>query len=323
MQCFFRRYPDKLSDKRMQSLFSKLLQDHSFSLNQKNNFGNTPLDILEESRERLKSSGNFHADSVNGFMSSLVALSEAENAENKRLKICKDVFIKRNSIRRLSDEVAESKVIKAKFNDILYQTCVDIVSDDAAQYADVYAVNLARLDQILSDSILRGTLLNTDAEGNNFLQKLCLDIASQKVSSSSGEKLVELFSAVVSRLEKIDQSLLENLLFNTRNSKYENTVETVACVPGAHAVFRKLESVFGKHKLSDHCDFCSMLVNSAGAGDNILYEHLCSNYAIDRLSNTDLFGDSSLHKAVIAGSLVMVNSVLATGSDINKKNKKR
>ena len=319
---FFEKYPAALSNQKMQTLFSVLVESHGFSINQKNNFGSTPLDMLEELREKVKKSGEFYNKNViDRFINSLTISSENEEAAIKRFNAAQDMFVKCDSIYSLSNEVAKSKVLNSKFNDILYKTCVDILSDDSSKYPDVSNANFARLKQILDNNTLGKTLLNTDNLGNNFLQRLCLDIASKKVDCNS-EKLVELFSKIVSYLDNKDPMLLQDLLFNHRNSNYENTIETLARVPDAYPVFKKLESIFSKHKISDSCDFYSMLVNAAGANDVGLYKYLCNNYAIDHLNNVDLFGDTSLHKAVITGSLNMVNAVLATGSDINKRNKK-
>ncbi|WDM84860.1 hypothetical protein K6025_03075 [Ehrlichia sp. JZT12] len=222
---FINNNPELLSNKTVQSSFSMFLQNHGFSLNQKNNFGNTPLDILEKTKAELNDKAKLKDSDidkgvVNAFMNSLAVLSENERISVKRFDSARGVFVKRGSIYNLSSEVAKSKVLQARFNDILYKTCVDILSDDSSKYDDVSQENFGRLKQILNDSALKKTLLNTDSTGNNVLQKLCLDVASKKVDGNN-EKLLELFSGIVSHLEKVIQYYCKiyYLIIETPNMK--------------------------------------------------------------------------------------------------------
>ncbi|WP_395877425.1 ankyrin repeat domain-containing protein [Ehrlichia muris] len=306
---FLKRNPEKLSDREVHSLFVGLLHNHNFDINCRNKSGDTALDMLLE----LEGS-----DAT--FMELLTRHSRANEYHDKRFSQAKSTFFDYNSTYDLSNEIKESKVLQRKFSDLCYKICSSILSDESVKYKSVADENYIKLRKILNDDVIRKTLANTDSDGNNVLQRLCRDVAAGKIKNDNF-RLLELIETVVRCLKDKDPGLLQDLLFNNRNLKFENGMETIACVPGTYTLVKTLEELLGKRKISDTCDFNSMLVNCAEAGNADLYSYLRESYASIGINNVDIHSNSSLHKAVMTGSKEMVEAVLSTGSNINRKDK--
>ncbi|KJV66006.1 MULTISPECIES: ankyrin repeat domain-containing protein [Ehrlichia] len=307
---FLKRNPEKLSDRKVHSLFIGLLHNHNFDINCRNQSGDTALDMLLE----LERSDNAT------LMELLTPHSRANEYHGKRFSQAKSTFFEYDSIYDLSNEIKASKVLEHKFSDVCYKICSSILGDESIKYKSVADVNYAKLRKILNDDVIRKTLVNTDSEGNNVFQKLCRDIAAGKIKNDN-IKLLELVETIVRCLKDKDPELLQDLLFNNRNLKFENGMESIACVPGAYTLVKTLEELLGKRKISDECDFNSILVNCAEAGNADLYNYIRECYATIGINNVDIHDNSSLHKAVMTGSREIVKAVLSTGSNINRKDK--
>ncbi|AHC39709.1 ankyrin repeat domain-containing protein [Ehrlichia muris] len=306
---FLKRNPEKLLDREVYNLFAGLLHNHNFDINCRNKSGETALDMLLE----LEGS-----DST--FMESLTRHSRINEYHDKRFSQAKSTFFDYNSTYDLSNEIKESKVLQHKFSDLCYKICSSILSYESVKYKSVADENYKKLRKILNDDVIRKTLANTDSDGNNVFQRLFRDVAAGKIKNDN-VRLLELIETVVRCLKDKDPELLQDLLFNNRNLKFENGMETIACVPGTYTLVKTLEELLGKRKISYICDFNSMLVNCAEAGNADLYCYLRESYASIGINNVDIHSNSSLHKAVMTGSKEMVEAVLSTGSNINRKDK--
>ncbi|AHX04733.1 ankyrin repeat domain-containing protein [Ehrlichia japonica] len=307
---FLKWNPDKLSDKKVQYLFTKLIRNHGFDINCRNECGDTVLDMLQGLEE----------SSVIPLIKILMQDSRVSEHHNQRFSKAKSTFLEYDSTYDVSNEIKASKVLQCKFSDLCYEICSNILGDESVKYKSVADINYARLRKILNDNVIRKTLVNTDANGDNILQKLCRDIAAGKIKNDN-IRLLELIETIVRCLKDVDPELLQNLLFDNRNLRFENGIESIAAVPGAYTLVKKIEELLGKRKISDACDFNSMLVNCAEAGNADLYDYIRKNYATIGINNVDIHGSSSLHKAVITGSRETVEAVLSTGSNINRRDK--
>ena len=307
---FLKRNPGQLLNRKVQYLFIELIRNYNFDISCRNQHGDTVLDMLQE----------LGGNDVLPFMELLAQDYKVNQNYNQRFSKAKDTFFEYDSIYNVSNEIEASEVLQCKFSDLCYEVCRNILGNESVKYKSFADINYERLRKILNNNVVRKTLANTDANGDNFLQKLFKDIAAGKIKNDN-IKLLELIEMIVNSLKDVDPELLQSLLFNSRNLKYENGVETVASVPGAYTVVKKLEELVGKRKISNACDFNTMLVNCAEAGNADLYCHIRENYAAISINNTDIHGNLSLHKAVITGSQETVEAVLSTGSNINKIDK--
>ena len=318
---YFERNPRMLFNEKVRNLFLRLCMDYGFDINRKNTNGDTVLDRLNNLVKSLSSSQvDLESSGINEFMSSLLAHSRTSDQAVRDISSAQNECFAHGSVYNLSNLVSSSKVLQTRFSDVFYEVCKRILSEEASKHMDVAEANYSRLDKILNDKCLRKTLVNTDAGGNNVLQKLCQDIASGKINAR-GDRVLKLFERVIYNLKDKDKELLEDLLFNCRNSRFENCVEAIPRIPGADVLFKKLEELLLKNKIAESCDFNSMLVNCAESANHNLYNYLRTNYAVIGINNVDINGNSSLCKAVVTGSQEIVKAVLSTGTNINRKDK--
>ncbi|UKC52960.1 hypothetical protein [Ehrlichia canis] len=318
---YFERDPRMLLDAGMRNLFLRLCMDYGFDINHKNSNGNTVLDRLNDLVEGLSSSQvDLESSGIDEFMISLLAHSRMSDQAVKNIATAQNEFFARDSVYNISRLVDTSIVLQNKFSEVFYEVCGRILSEEAGKHKGVAEANYSRLNKILNDECLRKTLANTDADGNNVLQRLCQDIASGKINARD-DRVLKLFETIISNLKDKDKALLEDLLFNNRNSRFENCIEAIPRIPGADALFKKLEELLLKKKIAESCDFNSMLVNCAESANDNLYNYLRTNYAVISINNVDINGNSSLCKAVVTGSQGIVKAVLSTGTNINRKDK--
>ncbi|RZB12786.1 hypothetical protein DRF75_02445, partial [Ehrlichia minasensis] len=318
---YFERDPKMLLNVELRHLFLRLCMDYGFDINHKNNEGRKVFDRLSDLVKGLNDSEvDLESSGIDEFMSSLLAHSRMSDQEEKNLAAAQNNFFARDSVYSLSNLVENSGILQNRFSNVFYDVCERILSEEASKYKDVADTNYSRLNKILNDKCLRKTLANTDGDGNNVLQKLCQDIASGKINARN-DKVLKLFETIISALKDKDKELLEDLLFNNRNSRLENCIEAIPRIPCADVLFKKLEELLGKKRIAELCDFNSMLVNCAESGNGTLYDYLRTNYAVIGINNVDIHGNSSLCKAVITGSQDAVRAVLSTGTNINRKDK--
>ncbi|QLK54154.1 hypothetical protein FDZ63_02235 [Ehrlichia ruminantium] len=300
-----------------------LVYKHNFSVNHKNSQGETPVSLLQVLKEKLEqnpSQNKFGLGVIERLEEFFNRMHHVELDQLKEHNSACSVYDNTGSYKAFSSVLERHKLLSKQFNKVLYDACTDLLSSDAVKHpsaADRYANRLTRL---LSDSVIRKTLTNTDSKGDNILQVIFKGIAAGTIKSDD-VGLTQLINMIVSNItENREYGILHDLLFNNRNSEGESAIETLARIPHAYPIFKRLEELLDKGIISSNTDFNTVLVNAAGSGNVQLYNHICTKYAVDGLYNIDIHGNSSLHKAVISGSLDMVKRVLETGTDINRKN---
>ncbi|UOD98273.1 ankyrin repeat domain-containing protein [Ehrlichia ruminantium] len=300
-----------------------LVYKHNFSVNHKNSQGETPVSLLQVLKEKLEqnpSQNKFGLGVIERLEEFFNRMHHVELDQLKEHNSACSVYDNTGSYKAFSSVLERHKLLSKQFNKVLYDACTDLLSSDAVKHpsaADRYANRLTRL---LSDSVIRKTLTNTDSKGDNILQVIFKGIAAGTIKSDD-VGLTQLINMIVSNItENREYSTLHDLLFNNRNSEGESAIETLARIPNAYPIFKRLEELLDKGIISNNTDLNTVLVNAAGSGNVQLYNHICTKYAVDGLYNIDIHGNSSLHKAVISGSLDMVKRVLETGTDINRKN---
>ncbi|QGR02467.1 hypothetical protein EDL81_02170 [Ehrlichia ruminantium] len=300
---------------------NELAYRNGFSVNQKNIDGETPISLLESLKEKLEKEGSENLYLIQELLTILPVRSGQESSEVQKLNSASEIYNITGSSRKLSLEMTHSDFLSKQFNQVLYGACAAILSDDSIKHPSAGNRNAEKLKKLLVDSDIRKTLTNTDSQGNNILQAIFENVATGKLNSDE-VGLLQLVNIILSSIKDgKDRDLLDDLLLNHRNSRGENAIESLAKIPPAYPVFKRLEELLGKEKISNRSDFNTVLVNSAASGNVQLYDYICTKYAVDTLRNVDIHGESSLHKAVVNGSVEMVKRVLATGSDINRKNR--
>ncbi|CAI27858.1 Hypothetical protein ERGA_CDS_04060 [Ehrlichia ruminantium str. Gardel] len=305
------------------TICSNLVYKHNFSVNHKNSQGETPVSLLQVLKEKLEQDpiqNKFGLGVIERLEEFFNRMHHVELDQLKEHNSACSVYDNTGSYKAFSSVLERHKLLSKQFNKVLYDACTDLLSNDAVKHpsaADRYANRLKRL---LSDSVIRKTLTNTDSKGDNILQVIFKGIAAGTIKSDD-VGLTQLINMIVSNItENREYSTLHDLLFNNRNSEGESAIETLARIPNAYPIFKRLEELLDKGIISNNTDLNTVLVNAAGSGNVQLYNHICTKYAVDGLYNIDIHGNSSLHKAVISGSLDMVKRVLETGTDINRKN---
>ncbi|WP_078400060.1 ankyrin repeat domain-containing protein, partial [Ehrlichia ruminantium] len=300
-----------------------LIYKHNFSVNHKNNKGETPISLLQVLKEKLEQDpvkNKFGLGVIETLEEFFNGRHRLELDQLKEYNSACNVYDNTSSYKAFSSVLERHQLLSKQFNKILYDACTDLLSNDAVKHPSAANRYANRLKRLLSDSVIRKTLTNTDSKGDNILQAIFKGIAAGTIKSDD-VGLTQLINMIVSSItDNREYSTLHNLLFNHRNSEGESAIETLARIPNAYPIFKRLEELLDKGIISNNTDFNTVLVNAAGSGNVQLYNHICTKYAVDGLYNTDMHGNSSLHKAVISGSLDMVKRVLETGTDINRKN---
>ncbi|QLL66779.1 hypothetical protein O998_03110 [Anaplasma phagocytophilum str. Norway variant1] len=171
----------------------------------------------------------------------------------------------------------------------------------------------------LRDHTLRDTLKNVDSQGNNPLQSALQDLVKEVGGSEIGTQrataLLEVCSDVASILEKQDKNLLEEVFLKHKNYNGENLIESLTGVSPSFDIFRTLETKLTPEKVSEHSDLNTILARSANQAP--LQHHICKNYSVFPIGDSDYRGKSRIHKAVVSGDHDAFMSVMVTGGNIN------
>ncbi|AGR81943.1 ankyrin repeat family protein [Anaplasma phagocytophilum str. ApWI1] len=171
----------------------------------------------------------------------------------------------------------------------------------------------------LRDNTLRDTLKNVDAQGNNPLQSalkaLVAEVGSPEIGQQRTTALLEVCSDVASALEKKHKELLEEVFLKHKNYEGENFIESLTDVSPSFDIFRTLETTLTPEKISEHSDLNTILARSANQAS--LQNHICKNYSVFPIGDSDYRGKSRIHKAAVSGDHDAFMSVMVTGGNIN------
>ncbi|UQD54634.1 hypothetical protein [Anaplasma phagocytophilum] len=171
----------------------------------------------------------------------------------------------------------------------------------------------------LRDNTLRDTLKNVDAQGNNPLQSalkaLVAEVGSPEIGQQRATALLEVCSDVASSLEKKHKDLLEEVFLKHKNYEGENFIESLTDVSSSFDIFRTLETKLTPEKISEHSDLNTILARSANQAS--LQNHICKNYSVFPIGDSDYRGKSRIHKAAVSGDHDAFMSVMVTGGNIN------
>ncbi|WP_433846700.1 hypothetical protein AB9K21_02230 [Anaplasma phagocytophilum] len=171
----------------------------------------------------------------------------------------------------------------------------------------------------LRDNTLRDTLKNVDAQGNNPLQSalkaLVAEVGSPEIGQQRATALLEVCSDVASALEKKHKDLLEEVFLKHKNYEGENFIESLTDVSPSFDIFRTLETKLTPEKISEHSDLNTILARSANQAS--LQNHICKNYSVFPIGDSDYRGKSRIHKAAVSGDHDAFMSVMVTGGNIN------
>ncbi|WP_155238520.1 ankyrin repeat domain-containing protein [Anaplasma phagocytophilum] len=171
----------------------------------------------------------------------------------------------------------------------------------------------------LRDNTLRDTLKNVDAQGNNPLQSalkaLVAEVGSPEIGQQRATALLEVCSDVASALEKKHKELLEEVFLKYKNYEGENFIESLTDVSPSFDIFRTLETTLTPEKISEHSDLNTILARSANQAS--LQNHICKNYSVFPIGDSDYRGKSRIHKAAVSGDHDAFMSVMVTGGNIN------
>ncbi|WP_155638079.1 ankyrin repeat domain-containing protein, partial [Anaplasma phagocytophilum] len=171
----------------------------------------------------------------------------------------------------------------------------------------------------LRDNTLRDTLKNVDAQGNNPLQSalkaLVAEVGSPEIGQQRATALLEVCSDVASALEKKHKDLLEEVFLKHKNHEGENFIESLTDVSPSFDIFRTLETKLTPEKISEHSDLNTILARSANQAS--LQNHICKNYSVFPIGDSDYRGKSRIHKAAVSGDHDAFMSVMVTGGNIN------
>ncbi|KJV68872.1 ankyrin repeat domain-containing protein [Candidatus Neoehrlichia procyonis] len=187
--------------------------------------------------------------------------------------------------------------------------------------------SLRSLREIMSNDeyhVIAKSLLVTDIEGNNMLQKLFAEIADSNSTDHDHNNKLKALESICSTIidclsnsSRNNKELLQEIFYKNRNLRGENTIESISKFCDCYEIFCKLESRLTPDVISKNCNLNAMFINASGTGNDKLQTHILNKYALVPIIHKDKSFGISLHNAVMSGNIQCVINVLNTGLDIN------